>query len=206
MTKLYALYYPEFAKYVIDLTESKLSGDVTLTFGNLSEALRIQETDLEEYLYIFRTNYDKRVVDKLQPTLLSEEILGQEENNEKNNYPQVRYTDALIEEVRLLPTGAIVLATRAIDCFQDSIDIYYHDGTYTDDGYTKYNLSGYEDRWAKIDKIVSYYCCELKDDELTITPKSELEKGRALTMLVQCITAVESFCLDRGESSGQTYT
>lgn len=200
MTKVYVLYHKRLDSYVVDMIESKFLGYTTVLFGSLFQALHVADSDLKHYLDILHDEYSY-CIDDFKVVQLTSEMLMNAEDYRRPGYLNLngRYSDTLISESTILSTGALSLSTNAIDCFGDNITIYYSDGIYTDDGYTNYNLSGYDEYWAKIGDIVKFYGCEVRDDDLVFVPVGSFDKESAVVRMVQCISAVEAFVLSQAK-------
>lgn len=107
------------------------------------------------------------------------------------------FESSMIEHVEFLPqNGWMVITTNAIDTLHDAIVVYYRNGVFNDDGYTLNS----EVEWVvteylpEIKKIVKHYDCVLTNDfEIQTKKQNEpQELNRALTQLIQCITAISN--------------
>lgn len=107
------------------------------------------------------------------------------------------FESSMIEHVEFLPqNGWMAITTNAIDTLHDAIVIYYRNGVFSDDGYTLDS----EVEWAlaeyllEIKKVVKHYDCVLTNNfEIQTKKQSEpQELNRALTQLIQCITAISN--------------
>lgn len=107
------------------------------------------------------------------------------------------FESSMIEHVEFLPqNGWMAITTNAIDTLHDAIVVYYRNGVFNDDGYTLNS----EVEWAvteylpEIKKIVKHYDCVLTDDfEIQTKKQNEPQAlNRALTQLIQCITAISN--------------
>lgn len=105
-------------------------------------------------------------------------------------------TEELIHDVSPYIDDMEVIATNAIDCIHDCIDIVRNEnGWLSDVGYTYINLTeflGLEKGWnhEEIKKVCQRYACDYNETNTEI-----VSKHGSILGFIQCLTAVEAHVL-----------
>ena len=107
----------------------------------------------------------------------------------------------LIMKTTDLKDGYTEIAINAIDDIRDCLMIYQKGNTYTDDGYTEFNLitdilwdqDKISTKLAKtLKSIANHWGCDFNDDHEFITTNGD--RDQALINLTQCISSAIGYC------------